>query len=670
MGLQMLRLRFGIALVLVSMSLYADEKLPGKEKTCDFGEQLRLFDSGKHAQKSEDREKLLISLLGEPLFLRDEEKYVEALLQLRQFPKSNEAALQKIRSFLTKSVNPLSLSIGRERRANALLNIYSSAEDAIKSSVREQARKILLTKLAETNAARQLKSDLLSDSDWLQRLEVLNERNENLLIIEETGLRKKALSKQNLYSCRVRFLFGKALRKNRNYQEAIDILDEVSEKCDGDDARDAAFLLTRLAAITPSPTNLKYFESFQKKYAAHSYFDDTLIFKASALESLGKAEAAKDTLLAITKLKGSCDMRFEAFFRLAFMYAMEGNSKEAVNILQNSLADPVSQQMSLIEKHRAIYWSVRLKLFENIFDQQNVKLGALGSEKERLQSIVDSGQTTFYSWLAAGILDKTGNRKPNERAPQNINPAKGRQVEIAPIFETVFCLVQHGYEQYAKRFIELLEPLEVKDEERIEIARKLSKYGLYNDAYRFANSSVAATEQERMQLLYPKAYEETVKEAAEKVGISRDLVFGLMREESRFDARAVSWAGARGLLQLMPAVANIEARKFKMGELSQEDMLDPKINILLGAEHLKGMRDGLKHPLLAIAAYNAGFARVKSWTEKFQKIRALDTFVENIPLPETRNYVKRVTASWLNYSLLYSSNDTSLKDVSSSAFIN
>ena len=91
--------------------------------------------------------------------------------------------------------------------------------------------------------------------------------------------------------------------------------------------------------------------------------------------------------------------------------------------------------------------------------------------------------------------------------------------------------------------------------------------------------------------------------------------------------------------------------------LSEEEMLNPKINILLGAEHLRGMLAGLRHPLFAVAAYNAGFNRVKDWEDRFGKIKAIDAFVENIPLPETRNYVKRVATSWVNYSSLYPNKD-------------
>ena len=74
-----------------------------------------------------------------------------------------------------------------------------------------------------------------------------------------------------------------------------------------------------------------------------------------------------------------------------------------------------------------------------------------------------------------------------------------------------------------------------------------------------------------------------------------------------------SWAGARGLCQLMPATAKEEAQIAKMNLTDLNQLFEPKTNTLLGAQHLKRRLDLLKHPFLAIAAYNAGPGNVRKW---------------------------------------------------------
>jgi hypothetical protein len=262
-----------------------------------------------------------------------------------------------------------------------------------------------------------------------------------------------------------------------------------------------------------------------------------------------------------------------------------------------------------------------------------------------LAELASSPRPSYYSWLASELQGTRTSQKPDARQESK------EHAITDPNFKTIFCLISNGYENEGKRLVELMEPDEVNADQRLNVAYRLNELGLYGDAFRFARSAGG----EDPFLMYPKAYQLDVEEASKRVGPPQHLLYGLMREESLFDARVISWAGARGVFQLMPSVALEEARKFQIKDLTKEGMLDPKINILLGAQHLKGMLDDVKHPLFAVAAYNAGLDRVKRWEERWKDYEVLDSFIENIPLPETREYVKRVAGSWVNYSLLYSS---------------
>ena len=125
------------------------------------------------------------------------------------------------------------------------------------------------------------------------------------------------------------------------------------------------------------------------------------------------------------------------------------------------------------------------------------------------------------------------------------------------------------------------------------------------------------------------------------------LVLAVARQESEFNAAAISPAGARGLMQLMPATARIVAQSLHLGYDRQRLTEDPQYNVRLGSAHLGELIDNFDGSyLLAVTAYNAGAARVGDWLRTYGDPRsgtvdAID-WVETIPFPETRNYVQRV----------------------------
>jgi soluble lytic murein transglycosylase len=125
------------------------------------------------------------------------------------------------------------------------------------------------------------------------------------------------------------------------------------------------------------------------------------------------------------------------------------------------------------------------------------------------------------------------------------------------------------------------------------------------------------------------------------------IVYAIARQESAFNPRAVSSAGARGLMQLMPPTARALARKYGMTFNVGKLISEPTYNLQLGAAELGDLLQayGGSH-ILAFAAYNAGRSRVNGWIEQYgdprdPKVDAVD-WVERIPFSETRNYVQRI----------------------------
>ncbi|PIR21954.1 MAG: hypothetical protein COV44_10200 [Deltaproteobacteria bacterium CG11_big_fil_rev_8_21_14_0_20_45_16] len=159
---------------------------------------------------------------------------------------------------------------------------------------------------------------------------------------------------------------------------------------------------------------------------------------------------------------------------------------------------------------------------------------------------------------------------------------------------------------------------------------------------------------------YPQSYHQFVVAAGKEFEVSPFLAWGVMREESRFQADVISSAGAIGLLQIMPSLGDRLARKLKVKHFDASRLTDPETNVRLGVYHLRELIDQVQgwdlppafvFPVV-VASYNAGTTPVKRWLKELGMDR-LDIFVESIPYAETRAYVKRVLQSAQVYYLLY-----------------
>ena len=150
---------------------------------------------------------------------------------------------------------------------------------------------------------------------------------------------------------------------------------------------------------------------------------------------------------------------------------------------------------------------------------------------------------------------------------------------------------------------------------------------------------------------YPLVHRELITERARAAGLDPAVVFGLIRQESRFITDARSGVGASGLMQLMPATASWTAKKLGVpwhGGLINDNSL----NLQLGTAYLKRVLDDFGGSLaMAAAAYNAGPGRPRRWRESGAVMEPA-AWAESIPFNETRDYVKKVLANSVTYSAL------------------
>jgi soluble lytic murein transglycosylase len=143
---------------------------------------------------------------------------------------------------------------------------------------------------------------------------------------------------------------------------------------------------------------------------------------------------------------------------------------------------------------------------------------------------------------------------------------------------------------------------------------------------------------------FARPWRALVDEAAGSGGATPSFVMAIMRTESGFDPGAVSAAGAKGLLQLLPSVARGTAVVTGLPPTLPTRLSDVDANILLGAHLLGLLQREHGSMLLAAAAYNAGPEPAVGWASRFGSLPP-ELLVERISFKETRNYVKKVLAA-------------------------
>jgi len=197
----------------------------------------------------------------------------------------------------------------------------------------------------------------------------------------------------------------------------------------------------------------------------------------------------------------------------------------------------------------------------------------------------------------------------------------------------------------------LLEPVE----DRVALASLARDLGHHHIALRIAKIS-ARRGAELPQFSYPT----DILPEFDKPGrqVEQALIHALIRQESEFNPAAISHAGARGLMQLMPAtakgVARLHGARYHRPHLTQR----PQYNLMLGTAHVGDLIHAFGGSyIMTIAAYNAGPGRIPQWTKRYGdprqgEIEAVD-FIESIPFNETRNYVKRVLENLQVYRSLF-----------------
>ncbi|HBX24593.1 MAG TPA: lytic transglycosylase domain-containing protein [Desulfotomaculum sp.] len=152
---------------------------------------------------------------------------------------------------------------------------------------------------------------------------------------------------------------------------------------------------------------------------------------------------------------------------------------------------------------------------------------------------------------------------------------------------------------------------------------------------------------------YPMPYYNAIIQHSANAGIDPYLLTAIMKTESNFNPNAVSPKGARGLMQIMPETGEWIARQSGTGPFHPDLLFDPDTCISMGAWYIADLQQEFGgNKIMVLAAYNGGRGNVRNWLDE-EKISGNIRDIENIPFPETRNFVSKVLWNYKVYSWLY-----------------
>ncbi|MBI2783800.1 MAG: transglycosylase SLT domain-containing protein [Gammaproteobacteria bacterium] len=252
-------------------------------------------------------------------------------------------------------------------------------------------------------------------------------------------------------------------------------------------------------------------------------------------------------------------------------------------------------------------------------------------------------QRSFYGFLACDWLDQSYTMAQSEEKPDEAVIAA---LAARPALRRVRELLYHGQELDAAR--EWWRATRNLAETEWLAAGHLAHRWEWH--YQAILAMVKASRWDEIDARFPVLHRQPFETQSERQGLPVQLMLALARQESAFRAEALSPAGARGLMQLMPATANEVARAHDIPYRTENQLYDPEVNIALGTSYYRDMLDRFQdNRILATAAYNAGPGRVRGWLTASGGRLPFDAWIEAIPFVETRNYVQNV----LTFSAIY-----------------
>lgn len=399
------------------------------------------------------------------------------------------------------------------------------------------------------------------------------------------------------------------------------------------------------------------YERLCAEYPSQSLCEESLYEAGRLLQYQDKHADAQAKFTEVIEKYPNGEFVSDALWRSAFSHYLTGQWDASIPPLERLRTEfgDLRDESELTLGLKATYW----------MGVAHLKAGRRGDARKVFQDTIDRGMLTWYGRLAATRMKEEGWR-PDVRMPhgrltaRDLEDLASLMVPEHPRLELAGMLVRVGFFQEALRELRTQAAIHpVPDGANrmlaaVHLARGDAQWAHWTMKKYIEEAGPTEVTLRDWGTAFPLAYMDLAHRYGESAGVSPFLVQAIMRQESGFRPTVKSWAGAIGLMQLMPGTANWTAKTFMdNANFKKRDLLDPEKNVRLGSMYIRiHTAHAMDRVSLALAGYNAGAGALESWFKRYGT-RELDAFVESITYQEARGYVRKVMTSYITYSALY-----------------
>jgi soluble lytic murein transglycosylase len=444
---------------------------------------------------------------------------------------------------------------------------------------------------------------------------------------------------------------GRGAQLGERYTDAISAYQQLVQAFP--DADETPLTLLRLAQLVESPqTALMYADQLIQRFPDHAA--EALLERSKILDQLQSAKSASQARQSVLTQYSKSDAAAELRWTLAEQRFRAGDIKGAWELAEQLVRENPESEYA----PEAAFW----------LGKWTWQLGQQQQARTAFEYVLTHYPESYYAWRSAvhlgwNVGDFTDMRSQSPqlvKSGQHPVPPSG-----SPSVQELYQLGQYrdAWSLWQVEFTNRVQPTVTE-----QFTDGLIRLGVGNNLdglFMVSNLSYREKPEDRAeyrnlkqqtaywQALYPFPFLESIQAWSQQRRLNPMLVTGLVRQESRFEPKIVSVAGATGLMQVMPGTADWIAQQIG---LSDYDLTDPNDNIKLGTWYLDFThQEYANNSLFAVASYNAGPGNVADWINRFG-FSDPDMFIEQIPFPETKGYVKSVFENYWNYLRLYNPN--------------
>ena len=390
-------------------------------------------------------------------------------------------------------------------------------------------------------------------------------------------------------------------------------------------------------------TTVNRLESFVKTYSWSELVDNALYDIAQIHEKRGKSELALKTYSRLIEVAPGSEYADWAAWRIGWQRFDEKRYEESYKAFEGLKENFPGNRYAM----GAHFWMAKIR------ERQNKPELA-----QKIYTEVAKARYWYYSARAKAILGLTTSELELKAIPDSKLPVQKSCPEHVStlmklrLYEDAVYQLSKYIDETPNAAIECYYALITCYEglSRYDKAREVADKALMSPVFRNQASSDLA---QLRRMLYPLHYEQLVEKYAKQYNVDTALIFAMILEESRYRKDANSWAGAIGLMQIMPATGRQLARQLNIHRFRTSMLKIPEVNIRMGTKYigyLNSIFDG--NAMLVTGAYNGGPGRMRRWLDS-KNIKDLDEFVEKITIRETRLHIKKVINSYDNYVEIY-----------------